>query len=284
MPGFSFGPSSSIDLSKTPGGTVYECSGRGGAPVVVLIHGLGLDRHMWRDHRAALQCDYRVLTYDLFGHGDSAAPPAEPSLALWSVQLRDLLDALGIGVGALVGFSLGGMIVRRFAIDHPGRVFALAIFNSPHARSPAAQRQAEERAARTAQDGIAATLDSTLARWFTPEFRAAHPDSIEQTRRRLLANDLEIYAQCRCVLAAGVLELIDPQPPLTCPALVMTCENDSGSTPAMARAIAAEIAGAQLRIVPGLQHLGLVEAAHQFTVPLQSFLSRHAARRREVGA
>jgi len=168
----------------------------------VLVHGLGLDRHMWREHRAALQSDYRVLTYDLFGHGDSAAPPAEPSLALWCAQLRALLDALGIGVGALVGFSLGGMIVRRFAIDHPGRVCALAIFNSPHERSPAAQRQAEEGAARTVQDGIATTLDSILARWFTAEFRAAHPGFIEQTRRRLLANDLEIYAQCRRVLPA----------------------------------------------------------------------------------
>lgn len=271
-------------MSRTPDGTVYEWGGRDGAPVVVLIHGLGLDRDMWREHRAALQSDYRVLTYDLFGHGDSAAPPAKPSLALWCAQLRDLLDALGVGVGALVGFSLGGMIVRRFAIDHPRRVCALAIFNSPHARSPAAQRQAEARAARTAQDGIAATLDSTLARWFTDEFRAAHPGFIERTRRRLLSNDLEIYAQCRHVLAAGVLELIDPQPPLTCPALVMTCENDSGSTPAMARAIAAEMPGAQLCIVPGLRHLGLIEAAHQFTVPLRRFLSRHAARGRECGA
>ncbi len=244
------------------------------APVLALIHGLGLNRHIWQAHTPALTPRYRVLTYDLFGHGDSAPPPAPPSLALFSAQLRDLLDALGIAACAVAGFSLGGMINRRFALDHPhpARAAALAIFNSPHERSPRAQREVEARAERSAAGGIGATLDEAMARWFTAEFQAARPDYIAQTRRWLLANDPVVYAQCRRVLAVGVRELIRPQPPIPCPALVMTCAEDSGSTPAMARAIAGEIPGAQTRIVPGLKHMGLVEAPAQFTAPLLQFL------------
>lgn len=119
---------------RTGGGTVYELSGPADAPVIVLIHGLGLNRHVWQWHEAALSGRYRVLNYDLFGHGDSAPPPARPSLSLFSAQLCALLDDLGIDGCAIVGFSLGGMINRRFALDHPARAAALAILNSPHER------------------------------------------------------------------------------------------------------------------------------------------------------
>ncbi len=256
----------------TGNGTVYKWSGPEGAPVVVLVHGLGLNRHTWQWHEPELAARYRVLNYDLFGHGDSAPPPAKPSLSLFSTQLCDVLDEFGIDRCAIVGFSLGGMINRRFALDYPERLRALAILNSPHERSPEAQKMVEDRAAQTAEGGPAATLDATIERWFTPEFRAARPDVIALVRQWVMANDPAIYTQCRQVLASGVIELICPEPPIVHPTLVMTAENDSGSTPAMSHAIAAEINGAQTIIVPSLQHMALVEEPSQFTEPLLRFL------------
>jgi len=257
-------------VSRT--GTAYELSGPEDAPAVVLIHGLGLNRHLWHEHEAALSARYRVLTYDLFGHGETSPPPAVPSLSLFSDQLRELLDELGIIDCALVGFSLGGMINRRFCLDHPRRVAALAILNSPHERSPEAQRLVEERAARTQEGGPAATIESTLERWFTPDFLSARPEAVARVRAWVLANDPGSYAQCRQVLAKGVSELVRPDPPIRVPALVMTAENDSGSTPAMSRAIASEIEGAETIIVPRLQHLGLIESPASFTGPILRFL------------
>ncbi len=255
-------------------GTVCELSGPHDAPVLVLIHGLGLNRHVWQWHETELSARYRVLNYDLYGHGDSARPPTKPSLSLFSAQLHDLLNLHAIDKCALVGFSLGGMINRRFALDHADRVTALAILNSPHERSPEAQRLVENRAAQTAAGGPGATLDATIERWFTPEFRTTQLDIIEQVRQWVLANDPVSYTQCRQVLAKGVVELIRPQPPITKPTLVVTCENDSGSTPAMSHAIAAEIAGAQTEIIPRLQHMGLVEEPAKFTRPLLHFLDQ----------
>ena len=132
----------------------------------------------------------------------------------------------------------------------------------------------EERAAQTAEGGPSTTLDATIERWFTPEFRAAWPEIIAQVRQWVSANDPMSYTQCRHVLAKGVVELIRPQPPIVQPTLIMTAENDSGSTPAMSHAIAAEIPGAQTIIVPHLQHMGLVEEPAQFTEPLLQFLDR----------
>jgi pimeloyl-ACP methyl ester carboxylesterase len=257
-------------------GSVYELSGPADAPVIVLIHGLGLNRHVWDSYVSRLGHRYRVLNYDLYGHGETVPPPGIPSLTLFSEQLLGLLDELTIDRCSMIGFSLGGMINRRFAMDHPERLRALAILNSPHEREPEAQKLVEQRALDSAAGGPGATLDATLERWFTAEFRAANPEYIATVREWVLANDPESYALCRQVLAFGVVELIRPQPPITHPTLIMTCENDSGSTPEMSQAIASEITGSQVIVVPGLQHMGLVENPSFFITALVDFLEELA--------
>lgn len=265
-------------------GTAYDLNGLPEAPVLVLVHGLGLTRGTWDAFVLHLARDYRVLTYDLTGHGKSPLPLEKPDLTMLSEQLVRLMDELSIDRATIIGFSLGGMINRRMAIDHPSRVASLVILNSPHERSPEAQRLVEERAAQTAEGGPAATIDSTLERWFTPEFLKTAPDKVAQIRAWVLANEPVTYAAFRQVLATGVIELIRPQVAITAPTLVMTCENDSGSTPAMAEAIALEIVGAETLIVPGLHHLGLIERPEFFTQPILRFLARNKARSDRTGS
>ena len=134
--------------------------------------------------------DFRVLNYDLCGHGDTALPEAPVNLTLLSEQLITLMDELGIAQAALVGFSLGGMINRRCAIDHSDRVSALAILNSPHDRGEEQQKLVEERAYNTSAGGPAAGIDVTLERWFTESFRRDHADVVATVRNVVLANCL----------------------------------------------------------------------------------------------
>ncbi len=254
-------------------GTAFELSGPEDAPVVALIHGLGLNRQItWEGMLPVLGARYRVLSYDLLGHGESAVPAGEVSLTALSEQLVDLLDHLDIAKAAIVGFSLGGMINRRVALDHPDRVSALAILNSPHEREAEAQAMYEQAARDSASGGPEATVDAALKRWFTDEFHAENPDMVARVRRIVVANDPANYAAHRYVLAAGVTELIRPDPPIDAPALVMTCEHDSGSTPAMSWAIAHEMTETQVEIVPDLRHLGLVERPKVFSGAVLEFL------------
>lgn len=259
-------------LSISNNGTAYRLDGRRDRPVIALVHGLGLTHETWRGHVNALGEHYRVLSYDLYGHGSSAVPPRRPSVSLFAEQLRDLMDELSIMEAAIAGFSLGGMINRRCAMDYPDRVKALVVLNSPHERTPEAQKRVEQQASDTSSGGPGATLDAAIERWFTEQFREEFPDIITEIRGWILANDATIYAQCRQVLAQGVIELIRPEPPIGHPTLVMTCENDTGSTPLMAQGIASEIKRAKLQIVPHLQHMGLMEQPELFYEPTLTFL------------
>jgi (E)-2-((N-methylformamido)methylene)succinate hydrolase len=258
---------------RSNNGTVYDLIGPEEGDVIVLIHGLGLRRETWSEHLPALSKHYRVLSYDLYGHGETVQPPETPSLKLFANQLAELMQELSISSAHISGFSLGGMINRRLAMDSSNLVSSLIILNSPHERGEEAQKLVEERAAQTGTGGPGATLDATIERWFTADYIASHPTEIQMVRDWVLANNADTYALCRQVLAHGVKELIRPTPAITKPTLLITCEDDSGSTPAMSHGIASEIDGAQTIIVPNLQHMGLMERPELFTGPTLKFLN-----------
>ena len=252
------------------GGTAWALHGSG--PALALIHGFGLNRAMWQWQLPALAPHFRVLTYDLLGHGESAPPAGTPDLAMFSGQLRRLMDRCGIERAAVAGFSLGGMIARRFALDHPDRLSALAILHSPHDRSPAAREAVRQRVLRAEAHGPAAGVDAALERWFTPAFRAEAPELIALVRSWIARNDAAVYAQVYRVLAEGDAELARGLERIACPTLVMTGADDPGNTPAMARAMAGLIPGARLAILPGLRHMALAESPPAVSEPLRAFL------------
>lgn len=259
-------------MPVTPNGTTYEITGPEDAPIVVLIHGLGLNSACWQWTIPALSDAYRVVTYDLYGHGTSAAPPQTPSLTMFAQQLDALLDHCGIDQAVIAGFSLGGMIARRFAQDFPGRTQGLTILHSPHKRSDAAQDAILKRVDQAREEGPQSTVEAALDRWFTADFRTTNPEMMDEVRRWVTANRIEIYHTIYRVLADGINEIVAPNPPLTCPTLVLTGDEDYGNGPDMTHAIAAEISGAEAVILPGLRHMALAENPSAVNTPIRQFL------------
>jgi len=258
---------------RDPRGTAYDLTGPMGAPVVVLVHGLGLNRAVWQWMQPVLATRFRVVAYDFLGHGESPDPKGQPTLRDLSEQLCALLDHLGIPKAAIVGFSLGGMVARRLAQDHPDRVTALVLLHSAHRRTPKAQAAILFRVAQAEDHGPAATVELALERWYTEACRTARPDLMDLTRKWVLANDPKVYPKLYRILADGVDEIIAPVPPITCPTLVITGDEDHGNGPEMSAAIAAEIPGAHLLILRGLRHMALAEAPEAVNGPVMDFLT-----------
>ena len=265
-------------MKRLADGTAYWTFGPDDGTPIVLIHGLGLNRECWEWTVPALSDRYRVVTHDLYGHGESPIPPSTPSLSLFSLQLAQLLDHLGIENASIVGFSLGGMIARRFAQDHPNRTDTLAILHSPHQRSADAQAAISKRVEQARTEGPAATVEAALERWFTEGYRTANPAMMDRVRGWVMANDQAVYHTIYRVLAEGVDEIVAPNPPISCPTLIVTGDEDFGNGPEMTNAIADEIAGADALILKGLRHMALAENPNAINGPLRAFFDRHADR------
>ena len=255
-----------------PDGTNFTLSGPYTAPVVVLIHGLGLNKDCWQWMIPDLKDSYRVLSYDLYGHGNSSDPVTEPSLSLFSKQLKDLLDYCKIQKAVIIGFSLGGMVARRFAQDAPQKSQGMVILHSPHKRSNAAQAAILKRVDQARTMGPQSTVEAALERWFTDNFRQANPKLMDKIRQWVMANRKEVYHTIYKVLATGIDEIVKPNPALICPSLVITGDQDFGNGPEMAFAISAEIPGAKTLVLPALRHMALAESPKAVNKPIRDFL------------
>ncbi len=111
----------------------YETHGRG--TLVVLAYGIGGNADLWDVNRDALAAAHRLVLWEPRGHARSDSPkdPAKYSFARWTLDLRDLLDHLGIRAAHVGGLSLGAGIATRFALRFPGRVRSLLVTNSSSA-------------------------------------------------------------------------------------------------------------------------------------------------------
>jgi pimeloyl-ACP methyl ester carboxylesterase len=109
----------------------YELAGPDKAPTVVLVHGFSVPYYIWDPTFEALtQAGFRVLRYDLYGRGFSDRPEKTYNLDIFVTQLEELFPALDIqGPVDLVGLSMGGPIVARFANHHPGQVRSLILID-----------------------------------------------------------------------------------------------------------------------------------------------------------
>ncbi len=149
-------------------GTAVEISGSG--PPVVLLHGVGLNQSIWAGQVKALESDFQVITYDLLGHGRSAAARANAPLADWVDQLNSVVRDLALEKFALVGFSFGGLIAQAYAAQHSRLIDRLVLMSTVYDRSEAERASVLSRLDMVRREGPHATIPTALSRWFSPEF------------------------------------------------------------------------------------------------------------------
>ena len=254
-------------------GTSFEIHGKDEKPCVILIHGLGLNKEIWQWLVPTLEKTYHIITFDLYGHGDSINPPETPSLSLFSKQINGLLKKINKTKASLIGFSLGGMICRRFAQDYPEKTESLIILNSPYKRSQDAQDAILGRLAQLKSNGPEATVEDALVRWFSDKYRSKNSELLNVVRKWVMKNDPKIYPKIYEVLATGLVEITSPFPNISCPTLVITADEDFGNGPEMAYAIAKEIPKSEVLILKGLRHMALAEAPEAVNKPIKKFLT-----------
>jgi 3-oxoadipate enol-lactonase len=250
----------------------YRLQGPADAPVLMLGNSLAADLGMWNANLPALTSRFRVLRYDMRGHGASSAPPGPYTMELLADDAIALLDSLRIEQVHYVGVSLGGMVAQQLAVRYPNRI-ASVVLCATMSRQPAPAAW-DDRIALVRQSGMQAIAEPTLQRWFTAGFHESHPEAVDAVRQMILATPPEGYAGC----AAAIRELAqdDLLPRITMPCMVMAGEHDGAATPAIAQAMAQRIPRAQLQLIAGAAHLPNIEQQAAFDTRLLAFLPQQA--------
>ena len=116
---------------------------------------------------------------------------------------------------------------------------------------------------------MAAVVDATLERWFTAPYRSANPKMMQRIGDMIRATSVEGYTACGRAIAP--LNYTERLRGIRCPVLVMVGEQDSGTPPAMARAIHEAIPGSRFRAIPSAAHLSNIEQPLAFNKALADF-------------
>ena len=237
---------------------------------VLMLHGVGSAMESYDAIVEKIQHRFRVLRYDLRGHGASGKPDGPYSLEDYVNDAVAIMQARGIERAHVVGFSFGGMIAQALAVAHPEVVTALVLISSVAARTEEESKRMRTRLEQLESGGAQSTVEAALERWFTPAFRAAHPEVIEQRIALAMNNDPKGYAAAYRVFATSDMD--EELAGIRARTLVMTGEDDVGSSPRMARLIHERAKDSQLEILAGLRHNVLAEAPDLIASHLLRFL------------
>jgi 3-oxoadipate enol-lactonase len=252
--------------------TSYELSGAGDP--VVLIHGLGSSARDWERQLPALVDRYRVLTYDVRGHGRTSKPRGPYSVAQFANDLALLLEKLAHRPAHVVGISMGGMIAFQLAVDRPDLVRSLVIVNSGPALVPStlAEHLAVWSRIAIARLRGPGAMGGVLAPRLFPS-----PDQ-EPLRRQFVErwaeNDKDAYyAALRAIIGWSVRDRVGG---IRCPVLVVAADHDY--TPVSAKeAYLPLIPGATLKVIADARHATPVEHPQAFNAVLREFLDARPA-------
>lgn len=233
---------------------------------LVLLHSLLTDRSAFDSVKGPLGKEFRVHVPDLPGYGGSPSR-GEATIAAYADRIAPEIPP----GAAVLGNGFGGFVAVALAIDHGERVGALLAAPALASFPPPAREPFRVMAARVREGGMAGVLDAAINRMFPPAFIAAHPQIVAE-RKRALAQAADPQAFARACLALADLDFGPNLRKIGCKTLVMAGELDRTTPAALARELAAGIAGAQFRELKGCGHCPQIEAPQVFLSAVTEFL------------
>lgn len=246
----------------------YALEGTPGRPVLILSNSLGTSLDMWAPQMPHFLAAFQVLRYDTRGHGRSGVAPGPYNMARLARDVVALMDHLHIARAHFCGLSMGGLTGMALAIDHPGRVDRLVLCNTAAYIGPPSGWTA--RIAAVEEGGVAPLAAAVVSRWLTPDYAAAHPDTVTMLETMLRATAPAGYAAaCAAVRDADLREQVAH---IRAPTLVISGTHDLPTPPADGRYLQQQIAGARY-VELAAAHLSNQQQAAGFTSAVLDFLA-----------
>lgn len=249
----------------------YEVFGKRGAPPLVMIQGLGVDRWGWIRQQAAFSTRFRCVLLDNRGVGRSDKPDGPYDLEEMADDVLAVMDAEGIEAAHIMGASLGGSLAQIVAVRSPGRVLSLVLACTScrvkdwrrHLLAEWIELAESAGASDFALENLRWVLSRRHLRWISPITQVVAPLAV-----RAPASSVVAQMQAILNLREQVHELLAT---ITVPTLVIVGSQDILTPVADSEEIATKIPDAQLCVVAGAAHGIFVTDARIFNREVRSF-------------
>lgn len=251
----------------------YNDEGNNRAQVIIFIHGFPFNKSMWNTQVEALIENYRVITYDVRGHGNSDLGDEDFSIELFASDLLGLMDALKIEKAMLCGLSMGGYIALNAITNFPKRFNALLLCDTTcMGDSPDAKENRMIAIESININGLEHYATESVKKLFAPESFVTNKDKIA-TIKTMIMETSEI-SLCRTLIAlSNRTDTCDKLSKIAVPVLIVVGKEDKITPLSSANLMQKKIKGSILKIVEHAGHLSNIENSYEFNNYLMEFVS-----------
>ena len=263
----------------TFGGSELSYERLGSGSPIVLIHGLGTSKVIWRELQEHLASQFEIVTYDLRGSGLSHEDSKEEmSLERLSSDLRRLVQALGLDRPSLLGHSLGASIALKYTLCWPDDVQTLVLMGADANLSNLGPRMRQV-VKLIEQHGLEGWVEDYWSKNppFSEKSIKRSPEVVEHYRAMVLANDPDNYMRT-CLAIATAEDLTSQLGAVRQPALVISGAADDRTLPGAGRELAARLGDAELIEFAEVGHTIPTEVPGLAAEAIVEFLVRNSGR------
>jgi pimeloyl-ACP methyl ester carboxylesterase len=254
-------------------GITIAYNDRGAGLPIVFLHAFPLNRTMWAQQEEALSSQFRVITLDLRGHGESDAPLWRYTLEQSADDVNALLDQLAIQQAVFAGLSMGGYILFAFYRKYAARVKGLILADTRAQGDTAEGKDGRFQMAQIAyKKGPSAIADMMLLKLLSSTSIQTRPDLVLKVRAMIEGNEISGIAGDLMAMA----DRPDSVPLLrqiTCPTQIIVGELDQATPPSDAILMADHIPNSRLTLIPQAAHLTNLEQPQAFNHIVTTFAS-----------
>ncbi|WP_166262052.1 alpha/beta fold hydrolase [Marinobacter salicampi] len=250
----------------------YRLLGINTRPLLVMAHPLGMTQGVWDDMLPALLGKFRVLTWDLPGHGASSAW-TDDSCQITAEDLATEALALAAIAGEeafhFVGTSIGGVIGQQLVSQHPTRLISATLTNTGAVIGTA--EAWNTRSERVMTLGLATMAAEIVPRWFGPGICDQQPALVEGWRTSMGRGDARSYALlCEMLATCDFRATLGN---LSTPLLLIGGTDDIATPPVLLEELARLCGASAPLILPQTGHVPAVECPNRFNEILVAHLT-----------
>ena len=266
-----------INYSDTPSffdkdGTAYKAFGDAPA-TLIFIHGVGMCKEIWQPQVEHFSKNYRVITYDFLGHGQSLLKKDKLTLEDYISQLYNLVNEIGVSNFSIIGHSMGALIAVAFALRYPEKVDTLIPINIVFKRTKKAQDDVIMRAKDVLNSQQIPNINQTLERWFKNKTSPYDLLKINNVQGWLKNTSPKAYSEAYYLFATSDRVFVNNLSNLQPPVLYLTGSEDPNSTSLMSEQMAQETPNGSSESIEGEAHMMAYISAKKVNPIIEYFLN-----------